>query len=151
MRLHDRQRGAKRLVGSTTNYNIPHRPPTLHGGGTTYAPQCNAVQFSSHPMTGHVVATCDLCTTASRTHTSRVDQQAGPSGPIPIGRTGTVCAPFFLLSFVWVVLFWRIWGRRRCDTPTMPPIRAMPGVGNGSVAVHISVGTMSDVLVVVSY
>ena len=36
-----------------------HAPPTLHGG-TTYALQCSAVQFSSYPMTGHVVATCDL-------------------------------------------------------------------------------------------
>ena len=78
---------AERLVGFTTNYNTPH---PYYMGGTTYALQCSAMQLSSHPMTGHVVARVHATyhTTARRTHTPRVDQQAGTSGPIPIGSTG---------------------------------------------------------------
>ena len=78
MRLHDRQRGAERLVGFTTNYNTPHQH---YMGGTTYALQCSAVQFPSHPMTGHVVATCDLPQPAAPT------PHGWTSRRVPAGRS----------------------------------------------------------------
>ena len=93
MRLHDRQRGAERLVGFTTNYNTPH---PHYMGGTTYALQCSAMRVCAAMQCSEIFQPPDdwPCrrymrpTTARRTHTPQVDQQAGTSGPTPIGSTG---------------------------------------------------------------
>ena len=84
MRLRDRQRGAERLVGFTTNYNTPH-PHYMGGHHVCAAVQCSAIFQSPDdwPCRRYMRPT-----TARPTHTPRVDQQAGTSGPIPVGRTG---------------------------------------------------------------
>ena len=64
MRPHDRQRGEERLVVLRP---ITTRPTHTTWGGTTYALQCSAVKYSSHPMTGHVVAKCNLLQPAAPT------------------------------------------------------------------------------------
>ena len=125
MRLHDRQREADRLVGFTTNYNTPH-PHCM--GGTTHALQCSAVQFSSHPMTGHVAATCDLPQPASPTPHGWTSRRA-PEGPSPLqrgwrsrggGGPDRVCCFFYCFVRSLFLLSLAVMGRRsRWDTPTM--------------------------------
>ena len=82
MRLHDRQRGVERLVGFTTNYNTPHHTTWQHH--VCSAMQCNAIPQSPDDWPCRYMRP----TTARCAHTPRVDQQAGTSGPTPIGRTG---------------------------------------------------------------
>ena len=120
------------FINKRLHTHAPHTvtPPTLHGGGTAYALQCNAVQFSSHPMTGHLVATCDLPQPAAPTPHGWTSRRATAGRSRSAGQELFVrpFSPFFCLGSAFLADLGR---RRRCDTPTMPPIRAMPGVGNG--------------------
>ena len=67
---------------------LQHAPPTLHGGHHVCAAmQCSAI---IQPPDDWPCRRYMRPTTARRTHTPRVDQQAGTSGPIPVGSTGAV-------------------------------------------------------------